>query len=187
MNLLDNFFELIFRGIVPTPEKGLNLQLFRFSSYIVPMINIELLVTNELNQVALTWRKETKDVPISGWHIPGGIIRVNETLDLRIKKTAQNELGINCITNWKVLGIAETRIPLKIPRRHFISILVHTRVNTDDLSQKSKSHFKNKIPGILIPNHQRYNSTIQQIIKGESVDDFTYFQEDPEFVELFLR
>ena len=187
MSLLDNFFEKIFRKIVPSPEKGLNFQLFRFSSYIVPMINVELLVTDERNQVALTWRDETKDVPISGWHIPGGIIRVNETIDTRIKKTALSELGINCISNWKILGIAETRIPLKIPRRHFISILVHSRVNRKDLSQESKSYFKSKIPGKLIPNHKRYESVINQFTKGNFDKSFTYFQEDFEFVELFLR
>jgi len=187
MRIIDNFFELFFKIFFPNPEKGLPLQIFRFSSYIVPMINIELLISDEQNRVALTWRKKTKDVPFSGWHIPGGIIRVNETIDSRIKKTALNELGITGIENWKILGISETRIPIKMPRRHFISILIHTKINSSELSYESRTNFKSKIPGKLIANHERYEETINKLFKGQENEEFIYFREDLNFAKLFLR
>lgn len=74
-----------------TPENGLGKDLFLFSSTLTPIINVDLLVTNEKHQILLAWRDDPHTG--TGWHIPGGCIRFMETAEERIQKTAQEELG----------------------------------------------------------------------------------------------
>ena len=74
------------------PEEGLTTPLFLFATSLVPMPNIDLFVLNEQGQLLLAWR----DDPVygKGWHIPGGCLRIRETLGERIRKTAETELGV---------------------------------------------------------------------------------------------
>lgn len=76
-------------GIVP--ENGLGKDLFLFSSTLTPIVNVDLLVTNEEHQILLAWRDDPHTG--TGWHIPGGCIRFMETAEERIQRTAQAELG----------------------------------------------------------------------------------------------
>jgi len=80
---------------IPDPSKGLAEELFSFFSKIVPMVNVDLLIKDEKGRTLLSWR----DDPIhgKGWHIPGGIIRFKETLENRILKVAETEIGLNLI------------------------------------------------------------------------------------------
>ena len=76
-----------------SPEKGLGTEGFRFASTLNPVVNVDLLVVNEKKEILLSWR----DDPYcgTGWHIPGGCIRLMETMQDRIQKTALSELGTN--------------------------------------------------------------------------------------------
>jgi len=74
------------------PTKGLPEDLFIFSTTLVPIVNIDLFVTNEKHQLLLSWRDDIYHG--IGWHIPGGCVRLRETLEQRVLKTAEKELGV---------------------------------------------------------------------------------------------
>ena len=73
------------------PQKDLGTDLFVFSSTLMPVVNVDLLVANRQGQFLLAWRDDPHCG--TGWHIPGGCIRFKETAEERIKKTAEAELG----------------------------------------------------------------------------------------------
>ena len=67
------------------PTEGLPIKLFEFCTTLLPFINVDLLVVNTNNQILLSWRNDKHYG--AGWQIPGGIIRMMETLEDRIQKT----------------------------------------------------------------------------------------------------
>ncbi len=77
-------------------ERGLGPELFHFVSSLTPIINVDLLVYNRKGQILLSRR----DDPYCGigWHIPGGCIRFKETFESRIRKVAEEELGLSDFT-----------------------------------------------------------------------------------------
>ena len=74
------------------PTQGLPEDLFIFTTTLVPIVNIDLFVTNEKHQLLLSWRDDIWHA--KGWHIPGGCVRLKEPLETRIMKTAEQELGV---------------------------------------------------------------------------------------------
>lgn len=74
------------------PTKGLPEELFIFSTTLVPIVNIDLFITNEKKQLLLAWRDDIYHG--KGWHIPGGCVRLRERLETRVVKTAEKELGV---------------------------------------------------------------------------------------------
>ena len=90
---------MIEEGVDPT--KGLPLELFEFNTGLLPFVNVDLLITNENNQILLSWRDDKHYG--TGWQIPGGIIRMMETIDDRIQKTALDEIG--CRVEYKNMPI----------------------------------------------------------------------------------
>ena len=73
------------------PRGGLPEELFLFISRLVPMINVDLFISDDQGRVLLTWRDDA--IFGAGWHIPGGMIRYKETAEDRIHATALEELG----------------------------------------------------------------------------------------------
>jgi colanic acid biosynthesis protein WcaH len=73
------------------PTAGLPYELFLFVSRLVPMINVDLLISDDRGRVLLTWRDD--EIFGAGWHVPGGMIRYKETAEERIRATALDELG----------------------------------------------------------------------------------------------
>ena len=76
------------------PTKGLPKELFHFATTLIPCANIDLFITKG-NQLLLTWRND--EFYGQGWHIPGGCLRIGETLDKRIQETARNEIGTEVV------------------------------------------------------------------------------------------
>ena len=110
------------------PEQGLGEELFLQISSLVPIVNVDLLVFNSKGQFLLTKRDDIHCG--KGWHVPGGCIRFRETCEERIRKVAQNELGISQIAidkdPIKVFEIIERRrrpIENQNERAHFITIV----------------------------------------------------------------
>jgi colanic acid biosynthesis protein WcaH len=105
---------------IPDKTVGLPEEIFYFISRITPLVNVDLLIKDSKENVLLAWRD---DVYYHGWHIPGGIVRFKETLERRIQKTAQDEIGISLSFNPKPLTIEQGISPEFNNRGHFISIL----------------------------------------------------------------
>ena len=80
---------------VKNPSKGLPEDIFYLAGRLTPFINVDLLVQDDLGRTLLSWRDESlfENNLSSAWHIPGGIIRLRETISERLHKVAMNEMG----------------------------------------------------------------------------------------------
>lgn len=67
-------------------ENGLGTELFLFSSTLIPVVNVDLLLTNSKHEILLAWRDDPHTG--KGWHIPGGCVRFKEKLMDCVQKTA---------------------------------------------------------------------------------------------------
>lgn len=112
------------------PVKGLGSELFLFASTLTPIVNVDLLVTNKKGEILLSWRDDPHCG--QGWHVPGGCIRLNETFETRIQKTALAELGAEVSFDPAPIGVYEifSREPRagiadQRERAHFITLAFH--------------------------------------------------------------
>jgi len=112
----------------PMPARGLPEELFRFLSRFVPMINVDLLIKNDTGQTLLTWRED--EIYGAGWHIPGGIIRFQETAEDRIHATARAELGASVAFDPTPAAIEQAIARERRERGHFISFLYRCRLRS---------------------------------------------------------
>jgi ADP-ribose pyrophosphatase YjhB (NUDIX family) len=110
--------------------QGLPESLFLFSTTLAPVSNVDLFVADNERRILLSWRND----PFygAGWHIPGGCIRLKETMVERIQRTAQMEIGSPVIIDERPIAIKdlfvhENRHGLEnqLERCHNISILFH--------------------------------------------------------------
>jgi ADP-ribose pyrophosphatase YjhB (NUDIX family) len=106
---------------VPDPRIGLPDEVFYYISKTTPLVNVDLLIKDENNRTLLSWR----DDPYcgKGWHIPGGVVRINETFETRIKKVAETEIGVDVEFDATPIAINELIYPEFRARSHFISFL----------------------------------------------------------------
>lgn len=130
----------ILESFIRNPSEGLPGDIFLLISRITPLINVDLLIKNEVNQTLLTWRDDGYGPP--GWHVPGGIIRYKETILERLKEVAKNELGAEVQFNFAPLAINEIIHPTRKIRGHFISLLYQCGLVTQpDENIRCKSDF----------------------------------------------
>ena len=118
------------------PEEGLGENLFLIVSSLVPIVNVDLLVYNDKGQFLLACR----DDPYcgQGWHVPGGCVRFKETCEDRIKKVAQQELGISDIVFdkepvkvFEIINHGHRDIVNQNERAHFITLVYKCYVPED--------------------------------------------------------
>lgn len=104
------------------PKEGLPEEVFLFATEITPMVNVDLLVRDKNGRILLSWRKDK--FYDEGWHVPGGIIRLKETFEERIRKVASIELGCEEIYyNPTPIDIVPIICPHMKQRGHFISFI----------------------------------------------------------------
>ncbi len=157
---------------IDDPSKGLPEEIFLFISRVTPLVNVDLMIKNELNQTLLTWRDDGY-YPAS-WHIPGGIIRYRETMAERIHAVAVQELGATVDYNHTPLTVQEVILPNFKNRGHFISFLFQCKLtSTPDESTRYETGdphagewaWHDTCPDNLIPVHEMYRSYISAISK----------------------
>lgn len=151
------------------PTKGLSEELFLFSTTLAPVSNVDLFITNDKGEVLLSWRDDEHYG--KGWHIPGGCLRLKETMAERLQKTALKEIGCEIIYNEKPilikeLFVKEERENLKnqLERCHNISILFECflpmHYNIDYCSKNEHKHsvgelcWFNHVPDDLLQAHK---------------------------------
>ncbi|HET6460788.1 MAG TPA: NUDIX domain-containing protein [Syntrophales bacterium] len=106
---------------VPNPSRGLPDDVFYYISRTTPLINVDLLIKDEKGRTLLSWR----DDPYAGrgWHVPGGIVRFKETLEERVKKVAQTEIGATIRFDPIPIALNQIINPDRAIRGHFVSFL----------------------------------------------------------------
>ena len=109
------------------PRQGLPEEVFLFASRITPLINVDLLIQDDAGRTLLTWRDDQSFG--QGWHIPGAIIRYQQTAADSIRSCARRELGAEVSFDAEPLLVSETIRPCR-DRGHFISLLYRCRLAT---------------------------------------------------------
>ena len=79
------------RDEISNPKDGLPEEIFLFATEITPMVNVDLLIKDKDGRILLSWRNDR--FYDKGWHVPGGILRLQETFEQRIQLTALEEIG----------------------------------------------------------------------------------------------
>jgi len=112
------------------PGVGLPEELFLFVSRITPLVNVDLLIQDERRHTLLTWRSD--EYYGAGWHIPGGIIRFQETAQHRIGEVARIELGASVEFEPAPVTVVESfvRKGQERNRGHAISLLYRCRLTS---------------------------------------------------------
>ena len=118
---------------IDNPKVGLPEEVFQFASSIVPMVNVDLLIRDSEGRILLA-RREDKFAG-SVWHIPGGIVRFQETFLHRIEEVAKKEIGQPVYTNGIPLAINEIFSDHR-ERGHFISFLYACKLTEDTLFEE---------------------------------------------------
>ena len=106
---------------VGDPPRDLPEDVFLLVSRLVPLVNVDLLVRDGSQRTLLTWRDDEFYGP--GWHVPGGIIRFQETAADRIRETAKIELGAEVAFEPVPIAVHELIQSDRKSRGHFISLI----------------------------------------------------------------
>ena len=111
---------------VGDPRRGLPEGVFLFASSITPLVNVDLLVRDGAGRILLSWRDD--EFCGRGWHVPGGIVRFQETLEERVRKTALGEFDSSVEFDPRPLEHVEFIDPDRRERGHFVTFVYACRL-----------------------------------------------------------
>ena len=160
----------IFKNKPYNPKIGLPEDIFYFVSSNTPLVCIDLLIKTT-DGILLTWRSDQFYGP--GWHIPGGIIRFKEKIEVRIKKTLKKELSVKLKAYSKnPIDFNEQFNPKRNIRGHFIALLYQCSI--DELPPESRRYksntqingswkWHNAFPKNMIKQHHIYRKYFKDL------------------------
>ena len=128
--------------------KKLSYSEFLKSLELAPRIVVELLIENKQKEPLLIKRI---DKPYIGyWHLPGGFLLKNESIQNCIKRLAKEEVGLNYhSTDYKMLGLFEN---IKGDSRgHILHYVVKLKSN-----KQPQGRFFEKLPKKTISYQKRF-------------------------------
>ena len=102
------------------PRGGLPEDVFQFVGRITPLVNVDLLIQDDRGRTLLTWRDDQAFG--RGWHVPGSVIRYQETAAVRIQACARDELGADVTFAAAPIAVMETILDQR-DRAHAVSLL----------------------------------------------------------------
>lgn len=151
---------------IPDPSRGLPDEVFYYISRTTPLVNVDLLIKDENGRTLLSWRDDQYSG--KGWHVPGGIIRFRETLETRLKKVAETEIGGAVSFDATPIAINQCIHHERDIRSHFISILYNCSLpktfipNNKGLSIQDAGYLKwhDFCPDGLLKFHEMYRKHI---------------------------
>lgn len=153
---------------VPDPSLGLPENVFYYISRTTPLVNVDLLIKDERGRTLLSWR----DDPCAGtgWHVPGGIVRFKETLETRIEKVAETEIGAVVRFEPNPIAIHQIVHSKREIRGHFISLLYRCFLSgTFEPANEGRSfgdagylRWHDRCPTNLLPIHEIYRKHIDE-------------------------
>ncbi len=111
----------LLKSCVADPRVGLPEDLFLLVTQLTPMVNVDLLIQDKKRGTLLTWREDPYYEP--GWHVPGGIVRLKEKMEERVRAVAQDELGATVTFDPIPIAVREVIRPDRETRGHFVSLL----------------------------------------------------------------
>lgn len=151
---------------VMNPSVGLPDEVFYYISKTTPLVNVDLLIKDENGRTLLSWRDDRHCG--KGWHVPGGIVRFKETLETRVKKVAETEIGANISFDPVPIELNQLIHPELEIRSHFISVLYKCFISSafipknKGLSNKDRGYlmWHDVCPDNLLKYHEIYRKYI---------------------------
>ncbi len=153
------------------PEDGLPEDLFTEISGLVPIPNVDLFILDDKGRLLLT-RRDDRFFG-KGWHLPGGCIRFKETMQERIQRTAQSELGTTVQFEKDPVAVRDVIIREQRPgledqnqRAHHLAVMY--RCCPDDteyiesLVSAGEAGWFEKIPEDILPVHAVFNDIFKK-------------------------
>lgn len=127
----------------------------------VPRLCVDLVIKNKQNETLLSLR----DIePHKGkWHLPGGRVGFEESLESAIQRVAKAEVGVE-VTIQKMIGFME--FPDEVQdskKRHTVSIVFLVEVDSEGLQgswQAKKVEFFKTLPENIHPTHGQFLSSL---------------------------
>jgi ADP-ribose pyrophosphatase YjhB (NUDIX family) len=123
---------------------------------LVPRICIDLVIKSE-NKIALSLRKIEPEK--DKWHLPGGIIYKNESIEEAVGRVAKKEVGVE-VTIEKFLGYMEFKNEIQYGKnRHTISLVFQVLPKQKKFIPDSQSHeikYHLNIPENTHPIHKNF-------------------------------
>tara|TARA_Y100001954_G_C15574588_1_gene485262 strand:+ start:240 stop:782 length:543 start_codon:yes stop_codon:yes gene_type:complete len=148
--------------------------LFLCGTYFFPQVNIELIVRINKSFIFYSWRDD--EFGNYGWHLPGGIIRPNETLQTRLVHVFKDEVSISTNLDshlFQYLGFSEVLNPsLPCVRSHFLSHIYLLDICVPHIYapvMQDNYCIIDHVPELLISNHLRYVNLIQKCLSNASI------------------
>ncbi len=150
------------RQQISNPETGLGEKIFLFVSELTPLVNTDLLVRDDYGRILLAWRNDPWWG--SGWHVPGGVLRLHETFLDRIMKTAATELHTSVTVTNKPLEIRPIIAKEFKQRSHHITFVYGCsvpkgyRIDNGTLGERDTGYlaWHGKCPEQLLKCHEFY-------------------------------
>lgn len=131
----------------------LSYDLFLFFCRFKPNLCIEIIIQDPDKGTLLTWRED--EVFGSGWHIPGGVIRYKETLEDRLKATAESELNANLLT-YEYVETRELILDSVKERQHEVVMIYRCTIDSDTALDSKKMKWFKEMPVDIIEVHKGY-------------------------------
>jgi ADP-ribose pyrophosphatase YjhB (NUDIX family) len=158
------------RAATGSARKGLPEPVFLLTSSLTPLLNVDLLISNEQGQTLLTWRHDAFYGP--GWHVPGGIVRFKERFEDRIAAVAHSELGVEVDADPQPLNIQQIFHPERDVRGHFVSFLFRCQLRSEpDPTRQFRTQaarhgdwaWHQGCPPNLISQHEIYRHYLEKV------------------------
>ena len=159
------------------PRKGLGTELFLFSTTLAPCLTVDLLIRDEANRLLLAWRDDVYNG--QGWHLPGGCVRLHESLADRVRRSSLQEIGTEVLFNPAPLAVREDiilhpreEVRNKLERSHNVSFLYDCRLPEDyrvpSLFGGTSLRWFASMPENMLQAHLRqYGDLLEKLFKGE--------------------
>ena len=158
---------------IEEPDGRIDSRIFRAILPKFPSIPIELMVLDEDDKVLMIYRK---DIEYDGFHIPGTVLRNNETVPQAVDRLFKSEVISGTFTSVENVGMTEISKGTKPgdnPTRHEVSLLylAHIKAGSykgdgtffpiDDLPENTLSHHV-----VLIDKFKNYLNTRKPVMIG---------------------
>lgn len=118
-------------------------EIFSVIGRIVPLIAVEIgLSRNTEREVLLTWRD---DEVWHGWHLPGGYVGINESIEEACKRIALRELAVDL----QFISLVDTFCWPDHPMGSVISLICHCELKTSP----NDGLWYSTLPSPMVPHH----------------------------------
>lgn len=143
-------------NVVRDENNNIDYNLFLYFTELFPNITIEVIIRDSTGRVLLLWRDDEQFG--QGWHLPGGILRLGETMKFRHDNVLKNECGLDPkqdIISSVFHKEIEQYFEYRRNRKHGISFVYNVKVN-NDIKIGNDAKWFSEIPDNILKEHMIY-------------------------------